>query len=175
MEREVRVLGQRFKKRRNPTDPQRKPSWFFTNGQEGSIGFAVVPLARDFDSALILGLLRLISNHTGLAAKAQLGYGTVQIVSSSQPFDDEKFSKNVKDAAKERPAPRNRLPNVDEMFFARVQAPSATLAESQGALVAALNLKFDLRATFRQPPNEKPELRHSLFGLSRRRGISKRD
>lgn len=164
MPRAVPASGPRFKKRRKPNDPPEHPSWFFTNGQEGIIRLSVVPLAPDFDPTLVLGLLHFISNYAGLAAKTQLGYGTVRIASAAQSFDAKNFLQIIKNAAQERPATGRKLPSVDEMFFARLRAPAATLREADGTLVAALNLKYDLRETLRQRPHDSAELRHFVLG-----------
>lgn len=143
--------GNRFKRGSN-----QHPSWYFKGGQTGEADIRIIPTTTDFDPVVILGTLSFIVRWGGLAAKPQLGYGWVEIV-SAPPLDAGEFVRKVQAMAAAQPGANNGLPSLDKMFFARLQAPDADVT-------ATLNAKYDLRAAFRTAFGGNQTLRHWVCG-----------
>jgi CRISPR-associated protein Cmr1 len=150
----LQPTGSRFKK-----DGQQRPSWYFKGGRTGDIALRIIPATADFDPIVVLGTLSLIARWGGLAAKPQLGYGWIEVV-SAPPFDVDEFVRGVQTTAAAHPAANNGLPSLDKMFFAQVQA-------SDAGVTATLNLKYDLRAAFRNASGGGQTLRHWVCGSVR--------
>ncbi|HDL85852.1 MAG TPA: type III-B CRISPR module RAMP protein Cmr1 [Candidatus Acetothermia bacterium] len=146
--------GNRF--RRNSTNE--KPAWYFSNGpgRSGTITMSVIPLAADFDPNVILGLFKLIERYAGLAAKTQLGYGWIQL-EEPPALDLTAFVRASNTSAATRSGESKGLPSLKEMFFTQVKT-------SDPGLTATLNLKYDLRAAFREAFNGNRTLRHFVCG-----------
>ncbi len=148
--------GNRFK-RNNPNQP---PSWYFpSQGRGGTFALSIVPTSEDFDPLIILGLLKLVEQRAGLAAKTQLGYGWIKL-QESPPIDANAFAQKMRAVAARQSGKSNGLPNLHEMFFARVR-PGDT------GLTATLNLKYDVRAAFRNAFGGNQQLRHWVCGSVR--------
>lgn len=139
---------------------QQAPSWYFNNGpgRGGEFSLKVIPTDPNFDPMIIYGLLKLIEQYAGLAAKTQLGYGRIQVKPDEQ-FELMKFLQTMEDtAAKQKISTRAaELPAFTEMFFAQIQT------KEQG-LTATVNLKFDIRAAFRNTFGNNQKLRHWVCG-----------
>ncbi len=146
--------GNRFKK-----DSRQHPSWYFKGGRTGEVNLRIISTASDFDPTVILGTLSLIARWGGLAAKPQLGYGWVEIV-SAPAWDADGFVHKAQTAAAAQPGTNNGLPALDKMFFAKLQV-------SDTGVSAALNLKYDVRAAFRAAFEGNQTLRHWICGSVR--------
>ena len=153
-----KTSGQRFK-----SNGHQKPTWYFNNGpgRAGEITLDIISLKPDFDTQLIVGLLKMIEHHAALAARTQLGYGWVRIEDIKHQgefwsFDADQFVQLLPQGAQQGIA----LPNVFEMFFAEVDTDDSDIT-------ATLNLKYDLRAAFRQAFGNNQQLRHSICGVVR--------
>jgi len=146
--------GNRFK-RNSTTD---RPSWYFSGpGRGGEFELKITPTAKNFDPIIVLGLLKLIEQHAGLGAKTQLGCGW--ICSKEEPtFDKNLFVQTIKSIAEGQPD-NNKLglPDLCKMFFAQVKT-------SDNKITATLNLRYDVRAAFRNAFGGNAELRHWLCG-----------
>lgn len=147
------TTGLRFKK-----DNTQRPSWYFSKrqGRAGAAILSIVPLSRGFDPNVILGLLKLIERHTGLAAKTQLGYGWISITQSPD-FDIAKFVQSLQTVATAQPSTSKGLPSVNEMFFAQI-------SPADKGIDATLNLRYDVRAAFRNKFDGNTALRHFVCG-----------
>ena len=110
----------------------RNRGWYLGSGLVDKINLKIVPLSRNFDINLILVPLKIIANWGGLGAKTQHGYGVIQI-NTSLETDFNRFLKAIENITKEENLPnqiklRNKLrnkdntglPNLTEMFFAKV-------------------------------------------------------
>lgn len=150
----------RFKRKKKPDDKNKHPSWYFGGlGRGGIFKITVIPLSPDFNPQLVLGLLKLAEKHTGLGAKTQLGYGWFQL-QNPPGFDANAFVNALQSAAVVQSKLDIHLPQLYEMFFAQVKVTDA-------ALTATLNLKYDVRAAFRNTFPGNQMLRHFVCGVAR--------
>lgn len=159
----IQPTGKRFKQN-SSTD---RPSWYFRQGRGGETTLLILPLHKEFEPIIILGLLKLIEQWAGLGAKTQLGYGQIKIqkvnVSDSEyTFSPDNFVKHLANLAATQPPTqpdeKNRdLPNLQEMFFAQVQTRDR-------GITATLNLRYDVRAKFRTAFTNNQKLRHWVCG-----------
>ena len=146
--------GNRFKKG-STTD---RPSWYFRKGLGGTFILSILPIQKEFDPHIILGVLKLIEKHTGFGAKPQLGYGLVQIEKvDGATFCTHDFVKQLQNMARTQPGKSNGLPNLQEMFFAQVKT-------NDPDIIATLNLRYDVRAKFRTSSSNNRKLRHWVCG-----------
>jgi CRISPR-associated protein Cmr1 len=109
---------------------QRNRGWYLGSGLIGEIDVNIIPLDRDFDENLFLVPLAIASKWGGIGAKTQHGYGVVELVDKvGLRFENfkkalEKIleSKRVQKLnIKERNETNDALPNIKEMFSAKVQ------------------------------------------------------
>jgi CRISPR-associated protein Cmr1 len=109
---------------------QRNRGWYLGSGLKGEIDLNIIPLDRDFDENLVLVPLAIAAKWGGIGAKTQHGYGVVELVDKVglrfENFQDalDKILKNErlhKLNIKERNDTNDALPNIKEMFFAKVQ------------------------------------------------------
>jgi CRISPR-associated protein Cmr1 len=114
----------------------RKRGWFLGSGLIGDIDLRIIPLDRDFDESLVLLPLILAARWGGIGAKTQHGYGVIEIKDHPE-VDYDKFKKAVEKITGEERLKRlegpsglnislrnedtNGLPNLKEMFFAKIQ------------------------------------------------------
>ncbi|MHA1251244.1 MAG: type III-B CRISPR module RAMP protein Cmr1 [Candidatus Helarchaeota archaeon] len=106
-----------------------KKGWYFGNGLKGEIKLSITPLDKDFDKNLIIIPLIIASKYGAIGAKTQLGYGVVKIENLNMDFN--KFKETIEKFADQkrlsklginlREGYNNRLPNLKEMFFTKVQ------------------------------------------------------
>lgn len=136
-------------------EPQR-PTWYFKgSAKTGRFVLKIIPIG-DIDPVLIQGILRIIQNVGGLAAKNQMGCGGIQIVNEPD-FHHELFLKAI---TLTTPEPSDEeLPNLRYMFF-------LDLVVSEDGMQPLLNLKYDIRKRFRDKYND-PVLRHYVCGTVR--------
>jgi len=108
----------------------RKRGWYLGSGLIGEIDVNIIPLDRDFDENLVLVPLTIASNWGGIGAKTQHGYGVVELADKvGLRFENfqEALDKILKRERlqklniKERNETNDALPNIKEMFFAKVQ------------------------------------------------------
>jgi len=145
--------GKRFKK--NSTE---RPSWYFRKGFHDTFTLSVLPTHKEFDLHFILGMIKLIEHHAGFGAKTQLGYGWVQIEKvEGATFSANNFIEQLRNIAHTKPGKSNGLPNLQEMFFARVKT-------NDPDITATLNLRYDVRARFRTSFSNNQRLRHWVCG-----------
>jgi len=150
---EKQPSGERFK--RNSTN---RPSWYFRKGFHDTFTLSVLPTHKEFDPHLILGVIKLIERHAGFGAKTQLGYGWVQIEKvEGATFSTDDFVEQLQNLAHTKPGKSNGLPNLQEMFFARVKT-------NDPDITATLNLRYDVRARFRTSFSNNQRLRHWVCG-----------
>lgn len=136
-----------------------RPSWYFKGGRTGQMVLQIIPTAAYPDLILIPGTLSLIARWGGLAAKSQLGYGWVEIVTSPR-LDTDEFVHRVPAGAGAKPGVNHGLPSLDKMFFTKLQV-------SEAGVAATLNVKYDLRAAFRKAFGGNQTLRHWVCGSVR--------
>ena len=113
--------------------------WYLGSGLKGQIRLSVIELDKVFDNSLVLLPLAISANWGGIGAKTQHGYGVVEIEDCPE-VDFNKFKEAIeKVTGKERLSRlsellyksklkillrdenSNGLPNLKEMFFAKVQ------------------------------------------------------
>lgn len=146
--------GNRFK-----SNGQQRPSWYFKGGRTGELELRIAPTAAGCDPILVQGVLALIERCGGLAAKPQLGYGWIELVSGPL-LEIGQFVSKVQSIAGSQPGTASGLPSLDKMFFAQVSSPDIGIA-------ATLNMKYDLRGAFRSTFIGNRTLRHWVCGSVR--------
>ena len=108
----------------------RNKGWYLGTGIVGEINLEIIHLDKDFDESLALLPLIIASKWGGIGAKTQHGYGVVKIEDCpkiefnrfkeaiEKITDKERLSKFKIELRHEN---NNGLPNLREMFFAKVQ------------------------------------------------------
>lgn len=108
----------------------RNRGWYLGSGLRGQIDLRIVSLDKDFNETLLLLPLIIASKWGEIGAKTQHGYGVVALEEEKElVFED--FENSVrrilqeerlrKIGIKERKSINDVLPNLKEMFFAKVQ------------------------------------------------------
>jgi len=109
---------------------KRNRGWYLGSGLKGEIDLNITPLDRDFDENLVLVPLAIAAKWGGIGAKTQHGYGVVELVDKvGLRFENfqgalDKILKSErlhKLNIKERNETNDALPNIKEMFFAKIQ------------------------------------------------------
>lgn len=107
----------------------RNRGWHLGSGLKGKIKMDVIVLDKDFDKIMVLVPLIIASKWGGIGAKTQHGYGVVEI-ENSPGIDAGEFIGTIEKIARERSSKlgialrhesNNGLPDIKEMFFAKVQ------------------------------------------------------
>jgi CRISPR-associated protein Cmr1 len=126
----------------------RTPTWYFQNPpQAGQFSIQIQSLQPEFSVETIQGLIQFVTDWAALGARPQMGFGVVEITSErldSNPFNTLELTGNGSD---------ERLPSLQNMFFARIQHPNATDQNT-------FNLKYDLRLLFANDTG----VRHFVMG-----------
>ncbi|NLT94286.1 MAG: type III-B CRISPR module RAMP protein Cmr1 [Clostridia bacterium] len=103
--------------------------WFLGSGLKGDLKIYITALDRGYDESLILTPLIVASKWGGFGGKTQLGYGVIEI-EDIHKMDVVKFKEAVEKIILEKPSKLNvnlrngslkGLPNINDMFFAKVQ------------------------------------------------------
>jgi len=108
----------------------RNRGWYLGSGLIGELDLQVIQLDRNYDENLVLIPLSIAANWGGLGAKTQHGYGVVEFENKGElKFEnfqnvlnkilEEERLKNL--SIKERNETNNTLPDLKEIFFAKVQ------------------------------------------------------
>ena len=108
----------------------RNRGWYLGSGVVGEIDLKITPLDKDFDESLVLLPLVIASNWGGIGAKTQHGYGVVKVENYPE-VSFEQFENAIEKLTNEdklskiginlRQQNSDTLPNLKEMFFAKVQ------------------------------------------------------
>ena len=108
----------------------RSGGWYLGSGIVGEIYLEITPLDKDFDEGLVLLPLIIASKWGGIGAKTQHGYGVVKIKDCPE-IDFNRFKEAIEKITGQerlsklrielRQGSNNGLPNLKEMFFAKVQ------------------------------------------------------
>jgi len=108
----------------------RNRGWYLGSGVVGEINLEITPLDKDFDESLVLLPLIIASNWGGIGAKTQHGYGVVKIEDCPE-IDFNRFKDAIEKITDQerlsklrielRHGSNNGLPDLREMFFAKVQ------------------------------------------------------
>ena len=148
--------GDRYKE----NSESKRPNWYFFGGydKEKEFQLKVEPLSATFDPIIVHGILRFIEQHGGLAAKTQLGYGQIRITEPTK-MDVAKFISQLNQLLPDTVTPPRELPALTNMFFAQVKTAYQNIE-------ATLNLRYDVRAAFRQSIQgvKAREVRHFICG-----------
>lgn len=105
----------------------RNRGWYLGSGLVGQIDLKIIALDRDFNENLLLLPLIVASKWGALGAKTQHGYGVVEFEQEKDlKIDDLKNALNKilhsgRLNIEERKNGNNELPNLKEMFFAKVR------------------------------------------------------
>lgn len=119
----------------------RKRGWYLGSGivedrkNNSEINFKITPLNSDFDEILVLLPLIIASKWGGIGAKIQHGYGVVEIEDLSK-IEFNRFKEAVEKIISQkrliklsvdglRAGNNQNLPNLKDMFFAKVQFETA--------------------------------------------------
>ena len=108
----------------------RNKGWYLGSGVVGKINLKITSLDRDFDESLILLPLIIASNWGGIGAKTQHGYGVIKIEDCPR-IDFTSFREDIEKVTNQerlsklriklRYGSNNELPDLREMFFAKIQ------------------------------------------------------
>lgn len=133
---------------------------------DGQVQLTVIPTDTQFDPNIIGSLLQFIADRASLGAKPQMGMGIVRLASrqSLTPLID--HLKGIAASHKNKNVIDERLPCLQNMFFAAIHVKSATESDT-------FDLKYDLRGMFRDVYKGNDNLRHTIMGYvsrSDRRG-----
>ncbi|MGQ9638453.1 MAG: RAMP superfamily CRISPR-associated protein, partial [Thermodesulfobacteriota bacterium] len=108
----------------------RNRGWYLGSGLIETINFKIAPLNKDFDENLVFVPLAIATKWGGLGAKTQVGYGVVEFENypeiKFEIFNNALSDLNRKERlenlnVEERSGKSNSLPNIKEMFFAKIQ------------------------------------------------------
>ena len=108
----------------------RNRGWYLGSGLKERVDLHIISLNRDFDENLVLVPLTIVAKWGGVGAKTQHGYGILEIEGCPKiDFNDfrnaiEKITEKQKLSSLKlrlRSGSNNGLPNLKEMFFAKVQ------------------------------------------------------
>jgi CRISPR-associated protein Cmr1 len=146
----------------------RNPRWYLpSNPLYGQITLAITPTApldKDghyLDPNIIGSLLQFVSDRASLGAKPQMGMGVIHLANRQSLSPLINHLKEIEDRNKPKKNIDERLPCLQNMFFARVLTSSTNVS-------ATFDLKYDLRAMFRDPKRDDPRytdnLRHTIMG-----------
>lgn len=150
----------------------RDPKWYLKSSPlGGSLSLRIISTGAlrksnttYFNPAIIGALIQFIADRASIGAKPQMGLGVVQLASrqSTQPLID-----YLKQIVQEHKAKHDLNTNIDgelpclqNMFFARVEADSSSVS-------ATFDLKYDLRAMFREKFAGDDRMRHTVMGFVR--------
>jgi len=134
-----------------PNTSPKTPKWYFKDGaREGAFDITLVPFGQDA-TPLAAALLQFMADWAAIGARAQMGMGVAALAErvSTQPLYDQ--------LALVQGTQRYRdLPHLENMFFARIHAPSGQREEMA-------RMRYDLRRLF----EKSQPVRHALFGTVR--------
>jgi CRISPR-associated protein Cmr1 len=106
----------------------RKGGWYLGSGLKGEVNLEVTPLDKGFKGCLVLIPLTIAAKWGGLGAKTQHGYGVVGLAGRVGFEDFKKALDALCDGGQlkrlgmaERTGDNNSLPDIKEMFFAKVR------------------------------------------------------
>lgn len=138
----------------NRTNPKtgKNPAWWLPDyPRSGDLTIQVQSLAKNFPAEIISGLLQFVADWAAIGAKAQMGFGVVEQVNGR--IDARPLHNWLVAIAGSRQYPK--LPNLQNIFLARIQLQNATGQST-------FDLKYDLRQLFAGQQNTK--LRHFVMG-----------
>lgn len=136
-----------------------QPSWYFQYQDEqmrkpntpmsGSLVLHIQSLDPAFPPEVIAGLIQFVADWTAIGARAQMGFGVVQI--QGDRIDTTPLYNHLLSCQGGKPYPD--MPSLNNMFLARIKVKNQQLKET-------FNLKYDLRALFRSDD----KTRHFMMG-----------
>jgi CRISPR-associated protein Cmr1 len=141
----------------------RTPIWYFPKELNykpcsGELSIGVQSLSNDFDPKVIAGLVQFIADWAGMGARAQMGFGVVQLAKGR--VDTRPLYNYMQSVAGSHPY--FKLPTLQNIFLARILPKD----ERQFDEKETFNLKYDLRRLFAQSVDDT-ELRHFVMGTTR--------
>ena len=154
-------LHNRKYKRRDGTE--KTPTWYFRHPSKsnfpntpkaGVFTIHIRNLSDDFQPEIIAGLLQFIADWSALGARAQMGFGVVEIANTR--MDTQYLYNRLLHSTGEREYPH--LPSLKNCFFAHI-APKDVKAFSEKDTFI---LKYDLRRLFA----DDRSLRHFIMGTA---------
>jgi CRISPR-associated protein Cmr1 len=108
----------------------RSRGWYLGSGILGEINLEIIPLKRDFDGSLVLLPIAIASRWGGIGARTQHGYGVVEVEDYPR-INFDRFKEEIEKVADQerlsemgiglRHESSDELPNIKEMFFAKIQ------------------------------------------------------
>jgi len=152
-------VGSKAKANRSYTDSKgttHTPTWYFPNNprdkpRSGNLILQIQSLAPSFHAEVIAGLVQFIADWAALGARAQMGFGLVELEDgrvATHPL----YDWLVPLAGGE---PRLNLPSLQNIFLARISPKNGEQFSGQDTF----NLKYDLRQLFASDPS----LRHFII------------
>ncbi len=141
---------------------ERTPTWYFPDSlnskpRSGAVSIYIQNLAQDFPPEVIGGLLQFIADWAALGARAQMGFGVIELLNeriNTRPLYDWLVATAGNCAYPD-------LPSLQNVFLTRIQLENATDRDT-------FNLKYDLRQLFAQDKR----LRHFTMGTVKGKRIA---
>jgi CRISPR-associated protein Cmr1 len=126
------------------------PTWYFTDKpRKGNIIIKIHSLDPSVRAEVVAGLVQFVSDWTAIGARAQMGFGVVQI--QGDRVDTVPLYNHLE--ACQGSKPYSEMPSLNNMFLARIKVTNQHIQET-------FNLKYDLRALFRG----NTTVRHFIMG-----------
>ena len=145
-----------------PVNPRtkRKPTWWFPDHpRAGNLTIQLQrlkSLAQDFHPEVIGGLVQFIADWAILGARAQMGFGVIEIEGDridTKPLFQWLISAGGSNAYDE-------LPSLQNIFLARISPKNGKRFDEK----ETFNLKYDLRRLFADKDKSLQPLRHFIMG-----------
>lgn len=141
----------------------RTPTWYFRDPTQpntvpntpkiGCFSIKVISLATDFPPEVIAGLIQFIAKWAALGARAQMGFGVIEL---DKRVDTEPLCKWLAQVVGSNHYPH--LPSLQNIFLARIAPRNGAQFNERDTF----NLKYDLRQRFTGQQNS--DLRHFIMG-----------
>ncbi len=136
---------------------QHKSRWYPPRAKQGEFTIHVRSLSPDFPPEIIAGLLQFMADWAAIGAKAQMGFGVVQVVGNRIETKALSDWLQQRKGSGEYPSEYLSLPSLRNIFLARIKLVN------EGNEGDMFRLKYDLRGLFRKDPKDT-SLRHFIMG-----------
>lgn len=138
------------------TDGTKRTSrgWYFSSKpRSGRLAIDIQPMAQDFQSEVIGGLIQFVADWAAIGARAQMGFGVIETVHAR--IETQTLYDSLINKAGRQPYPT--LPSLRNIFLAQIKPSQSSQPFDEQT---TFNLKYDLRRLYASDQR----LRHFLMG-----------